>query len=332
MDSTKQERKHYMVTSTPHIRAKATVQSVMLDVLIALAPAAVMAVVYMGLPALVVMVSAVVSCVFFEALYQKLMKQKITVRDLSAAVTGLLLAFNLPASAPVWMVVVGSFVAIVLVKQLFGGLGQNFINPALTARAVLLAAYPTQMTDWSITPVVDAVTSATPLTALNEGALSPQMADIVDALLGRVGGCLGETCAVALLAGGVYLLIKRVITWRIPVIYIGTVFVLTWVLGRGGSGFFTGNPAYEIFLGGLMLGAFFMATDYTTSPITPSGQIIMALGCGLITVLIRVYGSYPEGVSYSILLMNLCVPLIDRVTRPRIYGQLPKEKGGRKNA
>jgi len=323
------EQTHYLVTSTPHIRAKDTTQSIMRDVLIALAPAAVMAVVYMGIPALVVMVASVASCVAFEAVYQKLMKKAVTVHDLSAAVTGLLLAFNLPASAPVWMVLVGSFVAVVLVKQLFGGLGQNFINPALTARAVLLAAYPAQMTDWSIAPV-DAITSPTPLAALKEGVLSPQAADIVNAMLGRVGGCLGETCAAALLLGGLYLLIKRVISWRIPVIYIGVVFVLTWVFGRGG--FFTGNPGYEIWLGGLMLGAFFMATDYTTTPITPAGQVIMAVGCGLITTLIRVYGSYPEGVSYSILLMNLAVPLIDRVTRPRIYGQKPQAKGGKNHA
>ena len=318
------EPPQYLVTSTPHIRAKATTQSVMLDVLLALTPAAVMAVVYLGLPALVVMTVAIGSSVLFEALYQKLMKKPIMIRDLSAAVTGLLLAFNLPASAPVWMVVVGSFAAIVLVKQLFGGLGQNFMNPALTARAILLAAYPAKMTNWSIAPAnVDAITSPTPLTALSEGVLTPQTSDIVDALLGRVGGCLGEACAVALIIGGLYLIIKRVISWRIPVIYIGTVFVLTWVFGR--NGWFTGNPTYEILLGGLMLGAFFMATDYATSPITPLGQVIMALGCGVITTLIRVYGSYPEGVSYSILLMNLTVPLIDRVTRPRIYGRLPKK-------
>ena len=326
------EHKYYMVTSTPHIRAKATTTSVMRDVLIALAPAAVMAVVYMGLPALWVMLTAVASCVGFEAGYQKLMKQKVTVYDLSAAVTGLLLAFNLPASAPLWMVIVGSFTAIVLVKQLFGGLGQNFMNPALTARAVLLAAYPAQMTNWSIAPI-DAITSPTPLAALKEGVLTPQTADVLNALIGRVGGCLGETCALALLAGGLYLLIRRIISWRIPVIYIGVVFVLSWIFGR--DGLFTGNPVYEVLLGGLMLGAFFMATDYTTTPITRIGQVYMALGCGLITVMIRRFGSYTEGVSYSILLMNLAVPLIDRVTHPRIYGQLPKEKkakGVRENA
>jgi len=317
MSQIPREKPHFLVTSTPHIRARATVPSVMGEVLLALAPAAVMAVVYMGLPALWVMLASTAACVGFEAVFQKLMKQPVTVGDLSAAVTGLLLAFNLPASAPLWMVVVGAFVAIVLVKQLFGGIGQNFMNPALTARAVLLAAYPVHMTNWTIAPV-DAITSPTPLAALKEGVLTPQTADIMDALLGRVGGCLGETCAVALLIGGLYLLVRKIISWRIPVVYIGTVFVLTWVLGR--DGFFTGNPTYEIFLGGLMLGAFFMATDYTTTPITPAGQLIMGFGCGVITVLIRLYGSYPEGVSYSILLMNLAVPLLDRVTRPRVYG------------
>jgi len=326
MSQIPREKPHFLVTSTPHIRARATVTSVMGEVLLALTPAAVMAVVYMGLPALWVMLTAVAACVGFEAGYQKLTKQPVSVRDLSAAVTGLLFAFNLPASAPLWMVVVGAFIAIVLVKQLFGGIGQNFMNPALTARAVLLAAYPVQMTNWTIAPL-DAITFPTPLAALKEGVLSPQTADFMDALLGRVGGCLGETCAVALLAGGIYLLVRKIISWRIPVVYIGTVFVLTWVLGR--DGFFTGNPTYEILLGGLLLGAFFMATDYTTSPITAMGQLLMGLGCGIITVLIRVYGSYPEGVSYSILLMNLAVPLLDRVTRPRVYGT---KKGVRKNA
>jgi len=323
------EKPHYLVTSTPHIRAKATTASIMRDVLIALAPAAVMAVVYMGLPALLVMCTAVLSCILFEGLYQKLMKKPVMIRDLSAAVTGLLFAFNLPASAPIWIVIIGSFVAIVLVKQLFGGLGQNFMNPALTARAILIAAYPAEMTNWSIAHA-DAITSPTPLAALKEGL--PHTASLMDAFLGRVGGCLGEVCAVALIAGGLYLLIRRVISWRIPVLYIGTVFVLTWVFGR--NGFFTGEPTYEILLGGLILGAFFMATDYATSPITPTGQIIMAFGCGLITTLIRIYGNYPEGVSFSILLMNLAVPLIDRATRPRIYGQRPKEKAdnGKKGA
>ena len=326
MNQTPHEKPHYLVTSTPHIRARATVTSVMGEVLLALSPAAVMAVVYMGLPALWVMLTSVAACVGFEACCQKLMKRPVTIGDLSAAVTGLLLAFNLPASAPLWMVVVGAFIAVVLVKQLFGGIGQNFMNPALTARAALLAAYPVHMTNWTVAPL-DAITSPTPLAALKENALSPQASDIVNALLGRVGGCLGETCAVALLIGGIYLLVRRIISWRIPVVYLGTVFALTWIFGRGG--FFTGNPVYESLLGGLLLGAFFMATDYTTSPITPVGQFLMGFGCGVITVLIRVYGSYPEGVSYSILLMNLAVPLLDRVTRPRVYGA---KKGVRRDA
>ena len=315
------DKHQYVVSGTPHIRGKETTAQIMLDVVIALSPAAVMAAFYFGFAAIWIMVLSVCSAVLFELLYQKAVKKPSTIRDCSAVVTGLLLAFNLPASAPFWLPVVGSFFAIVIVKQLFGGLGQNFMNPALAARAFLLASYPAQMTNWSVSPVpaIDGVTAATPLAALKSGALAPEMMDYVNIWIGRAGGCIGETCAVALLIGGLYLVARRIISWKIPVFYIGTVAVLSVLLGRNGA------PFYEIGAGGLMLGAIFMATDYSSSPVTPAGKIIFAVGCGILTILIRTYsGSYPEGVSYSILLMNLAVPLIDRFTQPRVFGEVRK--------
>ncbi len=317
----------FIVSSTPHIRSKDSTSSIMRDVIIALTPAALMGIWAFGLSALLVIAISIASCVFFEAGFQKVTKQKITVCDLSAVVTGLLLAMNLPASSPFWMPIVGGFFAIVVAKQLFGGIGQNFINPALAARAFLLASYPTDMTAFTQpaglnsfmeifgvnTPVVDATSYATPLAVVkSSGAFAPQSGDILNALFGNVGGCIGETCAIALILGGLYLLFRKVISWRIPFTYIATVFILTWAFGR--------VPYYEIFIGGLMLGAFFMATDYSSSPVTPIGQIIMGIGCGILTSIIRVYGGYPEGVSYSILIMNLAVPLIDRYTKPKIFG------------
>lgn len=309
---------NFVVSGTPHVRSKESIQGIMRDVLIALIPAAVMGVYYFGMRALLLMVISVASAMIFEGLYQKILKKPVTVSDLSAAVTGLLLAMNMPAAAPYWMPVVGSAFAIIIAKQLFGGLGQNFINPALAARAFLLASYPTPMTSWT-TPSpfgADAVATATPLAELKAGTLFPNAADMMNALTGNVGGCIGETCAIALIIGGIYLIVKKVISWRIPVIYIATVFVLTALIGRNG----VRVPVYELFVGGLMLGAFFMATDYASSPVTAKGQVIMALGCGLLTTLIRIFGGYPEGVSYSILIMNLCVPLIDRFTEPKIFG------------
>lgn len=311
----------YVVSSTPHIRSNDSIDKIMKDVLIALTPASLAGIYFFGLKALLIIVLSIASAVFFEAIYQKLTKQTITITDLSAAVTGLLLAMNLPASSPFWIPIVGSFFAIIVAKQLFGGLGQNFINPALAARAFLLASYPTQMTDYTyptgilnnLNQNIDAVSYATPLSALSEGTPS---FGIMDAFIGNIGGCIGETCAIALIIGGLYLMYRKVISWRIPVTYIGTVFILTWLFGR--------MPVYEIFIGGLMLGAFFMATDYSSSPVTPIGQLIMGVGCGLLTSIIRVYGGYPEGVSYSILLMNLAVPLIDKYTKPKVFGEVKK--------
>ncbi|MCJ7855884.1 RnfABCDGE type electron transport complex subunit D [Lachnospiraceae bacterium NSJ-143] len=317
-----------VVSSTPHVRSKESVHSIMRDVIIALVPATVMGIVFFGIKALLLIAISVASSVFFEFLYQKIMKKTVTIDDLSAVVTGLLLALNMPVGASWWMPIVGSAFAIIIAKQIFGGIGQNFVNPALIARAFLLASYPTAMTTWT----VDGVTTATPLAMLKTlkdgAALSdlglPTLTQVVTG--SGIGGCIGETCAIALILGFIYLLFKRVISWRIPVIYVGVVFVLTAVFGRYG----TRLPVYEIFTGGLFLGAIFMATDYTTSPMTPKGQIIFACFCGLITYLIRVYGGYPEGVSYSILISNLAVPLIDRFTVGKIFGALPKTKEAKK--
>lgn len=319
---------NFVVSGTPHVRSKESIQSIMRDVIIALIPATAAGIFFFGIPALILIAVSIVACVFFEWLYQKLMKKTVTISDLSAVVTGLLLAMNLPASAPIWVPIVGAAFAIIFAKQLFGGLGQNFINPALAGRAFLLASYPTEMTTWTA-PVgfsgADAVAVATPLATLKTGTMPD--ASLTDVILGtNIGGCIGETCAVALIIGGIYLLVKHVISWRIPVLYILTVFVLTAAIGRKGLRV----PVYEIFTGGLMLGAFFMATDYASSPVTPKGQIIFAIGCGIITTLIRIFGGYPEGVSYSILIMNLAVPLIERFTEPKIFGALPKVKEAKK--
>ncbi|WP_317854981.1 RnfABCDGE type electron transport complex subunit D [Chakrabartyella piscis] len=313
---------NFVVSGTPHVRSEESVRSIMRDVIIALVPAALVGIYYYGINAIAILAISIASCIFFEYLYQKGMKKDVTVNDLSAVVTGLLLGMNLPPSAPLWVPVVGSAFAIVIAKQLFGGLGQNFINPALAGRAFLVVSYPTEMTTWTSASTfgADAVAVATPLADLKAGVMpSASMADV---LLGNIGGCIGETCALALIIGGIYLIKKHVITWKIPVIYIATVFVLTAAIGRGGLRV----PVYELFTGGLMLGAFFMATDYASSPITPKGQIIYAVGCGLITSLIRIFGGYPEGVSFAILIMNLCVPLIERYTEPTIFGALPKVK------
>ena len=312
---------NFVVSGTPHVRSKESIQSIMRDVIIALVPATAAGIYYFGLRALILIVAAIISAVFFEWLYEKITKKPVTINDLSAVVTGLLLAMNLPASAPVWVAIVGSAFAIIFAKQLFGGLGQNFINPALAGRAFLLASYPTEMTTWVVPNglAADAATYATPLAQLKNGALDASLKKLV---MGQVGGTIGETCAIALIIGGIYLLYKHVISWKIPVIYIATVFILFAVIGRHGMRM----PLQEIFAGGVMLGGIFMATDYASSPVTPKGQVIFAVGAGLLTYLIRTFGGYPEGVSYSILIMNCCVPLIERFTEPTIFGALPKTK------
>ena len=305
----------YIMSSSPHVRSSESTRRIMLDVIIALLPATVCGVIFFGLHALLVVLMCVVVSVGTEALSQVIMRRKITALDGSAALTGLLLALNLPPSVPLWIPALGGAFAIIIVKQCFGGLGHNFLNPALAARAFLVVSWPTAMTTWTMP--ADAVSTATPLTALKmgEGVLSPYL----DMAVGNIGGCIGETSAIALVIGGLYLLARRVINWRIPAVYIATVALITWVAGP--QGLFTGDALYHILGGGLMIGAFFMATDYTTSPMSGSGKIVFALGCGILTSVIRLWGGLPEGVSYSILLMNLVVPLINKGFTPKIFGR-----------
>jgi len=322
--------KKYVVTGTPHIRDKAGVNKIMLDVIIALVPAGIAGIYFFGIEAAMVMAVSVLACVFFEWAYKKVTKQACTIKDLSAVVTGVLLAFNLPSSVPLWLPIVGAFVAIIVAKELFGGIGQNFINPALAGRAFLVAAYPVLMLNvpepirtlggrlvTQATPY-DVMTDATPLALMKWSEYIPTQADYINAVIGNIPGMIGETSVIALLLGFAYLLVKKIISWRIPVVFVVTVALFTFVFGR--QGFFTGAWLYEILLGGLFLGAIFMATDYSSSPVTPIGQIIMGFGCGVLTFAIRHYGGYPEGVAYSILLMNLFEPIIDKYTKPRVYG------------
>ncbi|MDO4562445.1 MAG: RnfABCDGE type electron transport complex subunit D [Clostridia bacterium] len=305
------------VSSSPHIRSKNSIQDTMLDVILALMPAAFAGVYFFGARAMSVMVISVASCVIFEFLWQKLTKRKVTIKDLSAVVTGMLLAYSLPASIPYWMVVVGAFVAIIVAKQFFGGIGQNFMNPALCGRAFMLASFPVAMTAFPGNQMnifqTDVVTTATPLSG--ESLYTPNAFHF---FLGfGKSGCIGEICIVALLLGGAYLLFRKVISWRIPVSFIISVFLMTAFFGGGGL-----NAFEALFSGGVMLGAIFMATDYTTSPVTFWGQIIMGAGCGVLTCVIRFWGGYPEGVTYAILLMNALSPLIDKITVPWKFGEV----------
>lgn len=314
-----QEFNQHTISATPHNRSKSTVESIMRDVIIALLPASVMGVWIFGTSALLVILVSIAACVVSEYFFQVITKKPITITDCSAVVTGLLLALNLPPSVPLYVPIIGSIFAIIVAKQIFGGLGQNFINPALAARAFLLTSYPGSMTSWTI----NGISTATPLAQLADGGpmnstFVPQSQDYINALVGNIGGCIGETCVIALVIGGLYLLIRKVITWRIPVIYILTTFIFTAIFGR--YGMFNGVPLYELVTGGLLLGAIFMATDYSSSPVTPAGQVVFAIGCGLLTGVIRIFGGYPEGVSYSILIMNLTVPLINKFIRPRVFG------------
>ena len=318
------ELKNLKVSSSPHIRNEDSTRQIMLDVAIALLPALAVAVFVFGARSLVMTVISVLGCVFFEWLYNKLLKKPMTIGDGSAVVTGMLLAYTLPVTAPYWVVLIGDFFAIVIVKCLYGGIGQNFINPALGGRAFLMASWPVAMTTWckvqTSLPLFTApeiTSSATPLTFLKEGKLPAET--LQNAALGMVGGSMGEVSALALLIGGVYLLYRRVISWHIPVSFIGTVAVITFLFPKGDMSGAT-FMAYELLCGGLMLGAIFMATDYATSPVTKKGQLIYGVGCGLLTVLIRYFGSYPEGVSYAILLMNACCFLIEKISRPKKYG------------
>lgn len=334
------------VASSPHVCSPIGTRNLMQDVLIALAPALCIAVYFFGPNALIMTAVSVLGCEVFEFAYRKLLKKPNSNGDLSAAVTGVLLAFVCPPGLPLWVLLIGDFFAIVLVKQLFGGLGQNFMNPALGARAFLMLCYPVFMTTWAkpgtdnwmLFSNTDAQTAATALSAMH-----PHL-DVVSGLtvtampefslgqlfVGNVGGCLGEVSALMLLIGGIYLIIRGVIRPRIPVAYLGTVAVLTLVFSRG-------NPNFQwmlsqLFSGGLMLGAFFMATDYVTTPVTKRGELYFGIGCGLLTVFIRYFGGYPEGVSYAILIMNVCVWLLDKVGTPNRFGVTAEAKQAARQA
>lgn len=301
----------FSVSLSPHVRDSASTRRIMLQVCLALLPALAFGVWAFGLYALLVVALSVASAVGTEALVQRCLKRPITISDGSAAVTGLLLGLTLPPEAPWYVPVFGAVFAIFIAKQVFGGLGDNFVNPALAGRAFLLACWPVEMTSYPNPFAVDALTSATPLA---DAGFAQSAAALQNAYLGLVPGTIGETCKLALLLGAAYLLLRRVIDWRIPVAYLGSLALLSWAFGE--------NGLLAIGLGGAILGAFFMATDYVTSPITPWGKLVYGVGCGLITFAIRTWGAYPEGVTYAILLMNVAAPLIDRGLRPRKYGEV----------
>lgn len=297
------------VSLSPHVRSGATTRRIMLDVCLALLPAVIFAVYWFGFGVLLTVLLSVASAILSEFLMEKALRRPVTIDDGSAAVTGLLLALTLPAGTPWYVPVLGSVFAICIAKQVFGGLGDNFVNPALAGRAFLLASFPAAMTTYPL--VADAVTSATPLSSEFAGSV-----DYLQAFIGRIGGCIGEVSTLALLIGAAYLLVRRVIDWRIPLSYLGTMALLTVIGG--------GNVLDSVLLGGTVLGAFFMATDYVTSPVTSWGRVIYGVGIGIINYTIRRWGAYPEGTTYAILLMNIAAPLIERFTRPRKYGEVKR--------
>ncbi len=318
------EFNNLIVSSGPHIQIEGDhIIKRMWTTVIALIPAGVAGVYIFGLYSLNVIAVSVITAVVSESLFQKIFRKKTTILDGSALITGLLLAYNLPPSAPLWMAAVGSLFSVVIGKQLFGGLGFNIFNPALVGRAFLMASWPKYMTNWSNPRwQVDAVTTATPLGIIKE-KLPFDLPSYWDMFAGNRGGCIGEVCIIALLIGGIYLLYKRYISWQIPVFYLLTVAVLSFVLM--GNKFFSGDILFSLLSGGLVLGAFFMATDYVSAPISIKGKTIFAIGCGLLTVVIRKWGGYPEGVSYAILMMNAATPIIDRFAKPKKYGRRKKE-------
>ncbi len=320
-----------IVSSSPHIRNSEDTRSIMLDVIIALCPALAISMYIFGLRALILTLVSVAACVFFEWGYRKLLKKSTSIGDLSAVVTGMLLAFCVPVTTPFWTIIIGDFFAIVIVKQLYGGIGKNFLNPALAGRAFMFS-WPVIMATWMAplsyssffnVSTADVVTTATPLASLHTGVL-PEGISITQMFLGQIGGSMGEISTLVLLCGGLYLVIRKVISLRIPLSYLLTVAVLTFIFPRGNDNL-TWMLA-NLCSGGLMLGAIFMATDYSTSPVTKSGQIIFGVGCGLLTVFIRYFGSYPEGVSYAILIMNACTWLIDKFSIPKRFGALKAKK------
>lgn len=321
------------ISSSPHAHSPVTTQTIMRDVLIALVPAMLGSIYFFGFRSLLVTLVSAAACVFFEWGFCKIRKLHCKTYDLSAVVTGVLLAFVCPVTIPYWTIILGDFFAIVLVKMLFGGLGKNIVNPALAGRAFLFS-WPVLMSNWvkvgfdnaaGLLSTADAVTAATPMSAMHQGALPEE--SILDMFLGNIGGCIGETSALLLIIGFVYLLYRKVITARIPLAYIGTVAILAFLFPQGNDRI--AWMAAQVFGGGLMLGAIFMATDYVTSPLTKLGQIVYGIGCGIITILIRYFGGYSEGVTYAILCMNACAVLLDKIGRPVKFGA-PKKEAAKK--
>ena len=317
------------ISSSPHVHSPVTTQTIMRDVLIALVPALLGSVYFFGFRALLVTLLSAAACVFFEWAYCKLTKTPCKIYDMSAALTGVLLAFVCPVTIPYWCILIGDFFAIIVVKAIFGGIGRNIVNPALAGRAFMFS-YPALMTRWvkpgfsnaaGLFSTVDAVTGATPLAQMGQGNLPES--SVLDMFLGNIGGCIGETSVLLLLVGLAYLLIRKIISLRIPVAFVGTVAVLTFLFPQGNDNLQW--MAAQLFSGGLFLGAIFMATDYVTSPVTKLGQVVFGIGCGVLTVVIRYFGGYPEGVSYAILIMNCCVVLLDRIGRPTKFGAPKKE-------
>ena len=324
--------KKLLVSASPHDHSKDTVTRIMLDVVIALVPSLIAATFLFGYRTLIVSAVSVGACVLVEYISRIVMKRHQTVGDLSAIVTGLLIAFNVPVSMPLWMVVLGDILAIVVVKQMFGGIGMNFVNPALAARIMLIASFPTEMGKWNapFSWKTETITTASPLNAIKEIYRSGEIASdsfdglpsLLDMFLGKRAGSLGEVCAIALVIGLLYLLVRRVIKLTIPLAYVGSFAVIMFIAGDFNIKFL----AYEILAGGLLLGAIFMATDYTTSPINFKGQVIFGIGCGVITALIRLFGNLPEGVSFAIIIMNILVPHIENLTTPKPFGTVKEKK------
>jgi electron transport complex protein RnfD len=319
----------FLVSSSPHLHDGQSIGGIMRLVIYALLPATLFSIYIFGLSALRVIVLSIASALVFEMLSQRIMRRTVRIGDWSAVLTGLLLALNLPSTSPWWLVVIGSFFAIVIAKQIYGGLGYNPFNPALVGRVVLLISFPVQMTARWVAPSkwgMEAITTATPLGRIRESLMSQGRVDLhltqqewLDLLIGNRAGCLGEVSVALLLAGGIFLIVKKVISWHTPVAFIGSVWILTGIFHLVDPARYA-DPSFHIITGGLFIGAFFMATDYVTSPITGRGMLIFGAGCGLITVVIRLFGAYPEGVSFAILLMNAATPLIDRYTRPAVFG------------
>lgn len=323
------------ISGAPHVHGENSVKGVMYGVVYAMIPAMLASIYFFGLDSLRVMLISVAACMLFEFLVQKyLMKVEVTVTDGSAIITGILLAFNVPSNLPIFIILIGAFVSIVIAKMSFGGVGKNIFNPALVGRVFLLMSFPVEMTSWPVpkalfsSKVVDAVTGPTPLGILKEGLdqgmtvsqLSPQLPDYVTELLGNQGGSLGEVSAIALLIGALYMLFRKIITWHIPVSYLGSVIIFSGIMWLINPELYI-NPLFHLVTGGMILGVFYMATDMVSTPMAPKGMLIFGLGAGIITMLIRIWGAYPEGVSFAILIMNAFVPLIDRGFKPKRFGE-----------